>query len=79
MVPYVLITLWIQSRFRVSASELKRTLSILQSSVLSLVSEFLLGSETIRAYQGTDVFVQQYHTRQDRVLSASVIRSSLDT
>ncbi|XHG05673.1 hypothetical protein AWENTII_008891 [Aspergillus wentii] len=79
MLPYVFITFWIQNRFRKSAGELKRTLSILQSSVLSLVSEVLVGSDTIRAYQGADAFFEKYYLEQDRVLSASIMRSSLDT
>lgn len=79
ILPYILGAVYIQNKYRISARELKRTLSVMMPPVLSVVSESLLASDSIRAYQAAPYFSQQFQVKQDPVLSASIVRSSLDT
>lgn len=77
--PYVLVTGYYQSRFRVCARELQRSSSILQSPVTAILSEALSAPASIRAYDAVRFMVSKHDAALDRLMSAKLVKKSLDT
>ncbi|KAM7211688.1 P-loop containing nucleoside triphosphate hydrolase protein [Rhypophila decipiens] len=81
VVPFLAIVGYYLQRFRVCAREIQRTVSLLSSPVLSILSESLSDPATIHAYASTAIpFLQAKHAAAlDTLMSARLVRRSLDT
>ncbi|KAJ6785291.1 hypothetical protein PWT90_01091 [Aphanocladium album] len=79
VVPFLLIVGWCLQRFRVAAREVQRLDSVLQSPALSIVSESLRAPSSVRAYGAIPFLVRRHGYALDRLASAKICRSSLDT
>lgn len=79
VIPYVLVTGYYQSRFRVCARETHRTSAILQSPVTSILSEGLGASASIKAYNAIPFMVSKHGAALDQLMSAQMVKKSLDT
>lgn len=79
MVPYILITGYYQSRFRVCSRELKRSASILKSPVTTILSEALNAPASIKAFGAVSFVVNKHGAALDQFMSANLVRKSLDT
>ncbi|KAK3321892.1 spermidine/putrescine import ATP-binding protein potA [Apodospora peruviana] len=81
VVPFLVIVGYYLQRFRVCAREIQRTVSLLSSPVLSILSESLSAPATIHAYASTAIpFLQERHAEALNTLtSARLVRRSLDT
>lgn len=79
VVPYVLVTGYYQSRFRVCAREVQRSLSILQSPATAILTEALSAPASIKAYNGIMFMVSKHGAALDQLMSAQIVKKSLDT
>lgn len=77
--PYILVTGYYQSRFRVCAREVQRSSSILQSPVTTILSEALNAPASIKAYNAIMFMVSKHGAALDQLMSAQIIKKSLDT
>ncbi|OAQ95919.1 hypothetical protein LLEC1_04564 [Akanthomyces lecanii] len=79
VVPFLLIIGWCLQRFRVTAREVQRLDSVLQSHALSIVSESLRAPSSVRAYDAISFLVRRHGHALDLLTSSKICRSSLDT
>lgn len=79
VVPYILVTGYYQSRFRVCSREIQRSSSILLSPVTTILSEALNVPASIKAYGAVTFMVQKHGYALDQLMSANLVRKSLDT
>ncbi|KAM7190125.1 P-loop containing nucleoside triphosphate hydrolase protein [Naviculisporaceae sp. PSN 640] len=81
VIPFLIVVGYYLQRFRVCAREIQRTVSLLSSPVLSVLSESLSAPATIHAYASTAMpFLQAKHAAAlDTLMSARLVRRSLDT
>lgn len=79
IIPFLLIVGWCLQRFRVTAREVQRLDSVLQSPALSIVSESLRAPSSARAYGAVQFLVRRHGLSLDRLSSSKICRSSLDT
>ncbi|XWW96772.1 hypothetical protein V2A60_004752 [Cordyceps javanica] len=79
VVPFLLIVGWCLQRFRVTAREVQRLDSVLQSPALSIVSESLRAPSSARAFGAIPFLVHRHGRAIDRLASSKICRSSLDT
>lgn len=79
IVPYIAITTFYQLRFRVTAREVQRSVSILQSPATTILSEALTAPASIKAYGAVMFMVEKHGVALDRLMSAKIVRKSLDT
>lgn len=78
-VPHNLVTGHYTSRFRVCTREAKRSVSILQSPVTTILSEALSAPASIKAYDAVIFMVRKHGAALDQLMSAKIVRTSLDT
>lgn len=62
-----------------SARELRRLSAILDSSVITTLSETLGASSTVKAYNAEEYFVKTYEQHLNPAASASIVKDSMDT
>ncbi|KAF3767031.1 P-loop containing nucleoside triphosphate hydrolase protein [Cryphonectria parasitica EP155] len=79
IIPYILMTTFYQSRFRIASREVQRSSSILQSPVTAIVSEALNAPASIKAYGAIMFMVSKHGAALDHLMSAKIVRKSLDT
>ncbi|PYH90746.1 P-loop containing nucleoside triphosphate hydrolase protein [Aspergillus ellipticus CBS 707.79] len=69
----------IQSLYRVSARELRRVCSILDSPVLSVITESLASMPSIQAYNARELFEERHRVALSRAIIGITVRYALET
>ncbi|PYH43502.1 P-loop containing nucleoside triphosphate hydrolase protein, partial [Aspergillus saccharolyticus JOP 1030-1] len=69
----------IQSLYRVSARELRRVCSLLDSPVLSVITESMASMPTIQAYDARELFEERHRVALSRAIVGITVRYALET
>ncbi|PYI32209.1 P-loop containing nucleoside triphosphate hydrolase protein [Aspergillus indologenus CBS 114.80] len=69
----------IQSLYRVSARELRRVCSILDSPVLSVITESMASMPTIQTYDARELFEERHRVALSRAIVGITVRYALET
>ncbi|RAH75053.1 P-loop containing nucleoside triphosphate hydrolase protein [Aspergillus aculeatinus CBS 121060] len=69
----------IQSLYRVSARELRRVCSILDSPVLSVITESMASMPTIQTYDARELFEERHRVALGRAIVGITVRYALET
>lgn len=79
IVPYILVTGYYQSRFRVCSREVQHSCSILLPPVTTILSEALKSPISVKAYGAVHFMVEKHGAALDQLMATNLVRKSLDT